>query len=484
MERATEWLRSRVAVDARALGAFRVALGLLLLADLAWRATDLVAHYTDAGALPRSALAEVYPAFAAASIHAVSGSVWYVAALFVLAGLVALGLLVGYRTRLATAISLVLLVSLQLRNPLVLNAGDSMLAWLLLWGLFLPLGARWSVDAVRRESADVPGRVATLATAALLLQVVLVYAVNAVLKLRGELWRSGEAIRYVFGVDQLTVLLGDVLVQYPAFLVAADRLWLGLIVASPLLLLLRGRARTAFASAFVAAHLGMALTLRLGLFPLISVAALLPFLYVGTWDAVESRLSAGTIEWCRRAARRFDGGLPRPRWPTVPSHWRDQFATGTVAVLLAIALVWNAASLGLVGLPAGVTSSVDPQEYRWDMFAPEPRTDDGWYVVAGTLASGERVDAFRDGALASDRPSKLASTFPSHRWFVYLLDLRAPANAPLRDDFARYVCRGWNADHDEHLATVSVTYVEERVRLDGPEERRRVDLGTYECAGA
>lgn len=144
-------------------------------------------------------------------------------------------------------------------------------------------------------------------------------------------------------------------------------------------------------------------------------------------------------------------------------------------------LVWNAASLGLVALPNEATTTVDPQKYRWDMFAPEPRTDDGWYVVPGELESGVRVDVFRGGTLTWDRPRELSASFPSHRWFLYLLDLRQPGNAPLRDDISAYLCRRWNQSHQDGLVSLTVYFVEEPVWLDGPEERRRVELYLYSC---
>ena len=43
-------------IDLRSLAAFRMALGVLLLADLVMRAQDLSAHYTDWGVLPRDIL--------------------------------------------------------------------------------------------------------------------------------------------------------------------------------------------------------------------------------------------------------------------------------------------------------------------------------------------------------------------------------------------------------------------------------------------
>ena len=56
------WVYAKVVeifgADLRSLATFRIVLALLVLADLANRATDLSAHYTDAGIMPRTVLVE------------------------------------------------------------------------------------------------------------------------------------------------------------------------------------------------------------------------------------------------------------------------------------------------------------------------------------------------------------------------------------------------------------------------------------------
>jgi hypothetical protein len=481
--RGRDALARHFGIDARALAAFRVALGFLLLADLAWRAPDLVAFYTDAGVLPRAALRESFPGFARVSLHTISGAAWVQAALFLIAAGFALALVAGYRTTVVTVVSWVLLVSLHARNPVLLNGGDSLLRRLLFWGIFLPLGERWSVDALR--GGESRRRVATLATAALLLQVVIVYTLNGVFKLRSDVWTSGEALRYVLALDQLTVFLGDLLAPYAHLLWPVDWLWLGMTLASVLLLLLTGRTRTLFVALFVGMHLGMALTMRLGLFPLISIAGLIAFLPGSFWDAAERRIpeTPGRAFDPGHWGRTLDRVLPSISAPEVPptvSRWARRLTSAVVAGLLAFVLVWNAATLGYADLPDGVEATVDPEQHRWDMFA-HPRTADGWYVVPGELESGEQVDAFHGSPVSWDRPPDVDASFPSHRWFVYLMDLRRPRYADLRPHFGEYLCQRWNDRHDDRLVELEVYYVEEPTRFDGPESTRRVELGTHSC---
>jgi hypothetical protein len=142
-------------------------------------------------------------------------------------------------------------------------------------------------------------------------------------------------------------------------------------------------------------------------------------------------------------------------------------------------LVWNAVAVDVAPAPPEVEAT--SEQYRWDMFAPEPRRTDGWYVAPATLESGGRVDAWNGGGVSWTPPAETTTTFPTHRWLVYLLDLQRSGGTPLRDEFGAHLCDRWAASHDSRLANVSVVYVERPVRLDGPSETRRVDLGTYRC---
>ena len=196
--------------DLRSLAIFRISLGLLLLTDLIQRAADLTAHYTDAGVLPRAALFGS-PASNPwhLSLHVISGTWPVQAVLFLLAGLFAGLLLVGYRTRRTTFVSWVFLISLHSRNPLLLYGGDALLRLLLFWSLFVPLGARYSLDSLLNTSSDrLPKRVVSMGTVALLAQVVVLYEFTAVLKSGVEWHQESSAVYYALNLDQFATPLG------------------------------------------------------------------------------------------------------------------------------------------------------------------------------------------------------------------------------------------------------------------------------------
>lgn len=478
-------VRRRFGVDRRGLATLRVAVGTLLLVDLALRARHLQTFYTDAGVLPRAALRSAYPVLSRLSVHALFGSAVWATALFVLAGVAAVALVAGYRTRLVTVISLALLTSLHVRNPLLLNGGDSVLRRLLLWGALLPLGRRWSVDALRREGATDDGdsgRVCSVASAGLLLQVVVVYVVNGLFKLRSELWTSGVALQYVFSLDHLTVLLGDALATRPVLLGVLEPVWLGLLFGSVGFVAFTGRLRTALVGALAGAHLSMLLTMRIGVFPLVSLAALVPFLPPAVWDRVEAAVDSVDRRPLADAVaavstRRSGSGSVATGRP-----WRQWTVAAVAGAALTFVVAWNAVTLGVVDAPS-VTGADASEEYRWDMFA-SPRRTDGWYVAAGRTTTDRAVDPLHDRPLTYDRPPDLANAYPSHRWMRHLFNLRAPRNAELRPVFAEYLCQRWDRRHASSLEHVTVYFVAEPTRLDGPAPTRRRQLHAASCPRA
>ncbi|GAD52996.1 hypothetical protein MBEHAL_1756 [Halarchaeum acidiphilum MH1-52-1] len=478
---------SRIGVDRRALAAFRVALALCLCLDLALRARNLTAFYTDAGVLPRTALRDLYPAISALSVHALSGTAWFEIALFALAAGFALALLVGYHTRLALLVSFVLLVSLQARNPLVLNGGDSLLRRLTLWGLLLPLGARWSLDARARvgDATDRSAGVVSAASAALLLQVVFVYVVTALFKHQGTLWDRGLAIRYVFDLREFTVFLGPVLAHHSLLLTAMDYGWVALLTCAPLLVLTTGRARAVLVGCFALAHVGLLCTIGVGIFPLVDLVALLPFVPPFVWDAVEDRLArsrlpalADDVATRLRSPRALTPSLPAPA-PV------GRLARGTLTVVVCLLLVgmcvWNAASLGYVHL-GDDAGGVNPEAYGWNMFAPDPVTTDVWYVAPARLTTGERVDAITGDAVSWAPPPSFAARYPSARWRKYLRNVHKRDLGGLEAGYAGYLCSRWNATHDSGIERLRLAVAVKRARLGGPESVRHHERWNGTCA--
>ncbi|WP_336135782.1 HTTM domain-containing protein [Natronomonas amylolytica] len=476
-------LAERVGIDARALAAFRIYVGLLLCADLLLRARNLRAFYTDAGVLPRDIHAELYPTLARVSLHTLSGALWWQALLFVVAFGFALLLTVGYRTRVSAVASWLLLASLQARNDYVLNGGDTVLLVVLFVALFLPLGRRWSLDARASDGADATATPAVgFGTAALLSQVVLIYATNAVFKFRSDAWMAGEAVPQVFQVERFVVFLGPYISEFTALLVAINWLWVAMLAASPLLLLARGWLRATLVALYMGAHLAMRLTMDLGLFSEAMVAGLLVFLPPVVWDRVESAVEPlinGVGDWLD--ARPGIDAAVQPSRAVLPSGLRRGAARAlpvATALVLVVGLLWQVAAVGVVATPED--APVDPAEHSWKLFAPNPPASDGWYVTTAETAAGEEVDVYPHADTGFDPPDDIADTYPNARWRKYLTGLQHGSDRRIAA-FADYLCRTGAETHGERLTEVEIVFVHESAHSD---ERTRQDLGTYRCRSA
>ncbi|ELY95641.1 HTTM domain-containing protein [Natrialba taiwanensis DSM 12281] len=484
----------------RALAVFRMALGVLLLADLlALRLPGLRTFYSDAGVFPRSALAETYPAFETWSLHALSGDPWFQGLLFAVAGAFAALLLVGYRTRLSVAGSLVLFASLLARNPLLVNGGDTILLTFLVLGLVLPLGTRWSLDARQRSrrpegSGSIDTYAVSLATATILVHFGCIYGTNAVRKFQSDPWTSGVAVRQIFHLEQYLTPLGSALAEFAVLLIAINWGWTALLSGSVLLLVFTGRARIALVAGFVTAHLGMAATMRLGVFPFVMIAGLLLFLPPSCWDRLERVLAA--TELGQRAGSGLpigDGGGPdgdpsESRRRSSPSEGvtvsRCVRAGGTVLVacFLVSSVLWQIAALG-VGTPLADSLAQDGEDGgeigSWSFFAPNPPDAYSWYTVEATLESGETIGVFprgRDGGRL-DRPPDGTTAYPSTLWMRYGTDVRY-ADDTYYEPAAEFSC----AHVDRAVDRVTISHVEQSVGPSGPTgEPDRQERIEYAC---
>ncbi|QLD88880.1 HTTM domain-containing protein [Natronomonas salina] len=478
-------VQSRFAVDARALAALRITLGVALLVDLLTRARYLELFYTDAGVYPRAVMTASGTG-GEFSLHALSGAAWFQWLLFAVAGLFALLFVVGYRTRLVGAASLLLLFSVQLRNPAVLNGGDRLLRVLLFIALLAPLGERWSVDALRRGTAR--RTVVGATTVALLVQPVAVFTSNALLKAQGETWYAGEALTVAFANDAMTIGLGNHLGEYPALLTTLNWAWVVLLAGSALFLLgTDGRLRALAVFAYLGAFAGMAATMGVGLFPLVLAASVLPFLTAPFWETagrlVPDRLAEYLAE--RRPTAASLGALAGPplerrvlgefrrRGHERAAAYAVDYARSLLTVIGVLVLLWivlfSASHATGVDLPDAVESQA-PNEQRWGLYAPDPSTGYSWYVHEAELGDGGTADALGEGNATVDRPPDVAATYDSfrHRKFMSSVDAAAAdEDDPLDERYAEWTCERATEVHGDDVRRVTVYRV---AQYDAPAE--------------
>ena len=386
-------------IDLRSLAAFRIGLGMLLLADLAYRALDFQAHYTDAGILPRGLYLEIFSDVEIAwSVHLALGSTIYQTLLFLIAAVAALALLLGVHTRAAVGISWLLLVSVHNRQPLVLSGSDMILRLLLFWSFFLPLSHPPGVDRRLTEPMDAPRSRVELSAAsvALLVQVALIYVFSVIHKLLNPAWTQLAAIQDSMRVEGVATPLGSGLLAYPALLRVATASTLAIELVLPLLAFVpwaTARIRIGVVVAMWAFHLfGIGGVMNLGLFEYVMALAWVPFLPSLFWDRLAPRVEAARVRYglgsCilgRNRAERVRGvrTLPRhrrqrcvPRSLSLPGSRVDDLSSAhaSLRTLSGVAAVVDTPAqplLRLQGVPRGWIRGRPPYRERAGLGSPE-----------------------------------------------------------------------------------------------------------------
>lgn len=211
-------LKEMFGLDLRSLALFRVGLSCIILLDLYVRSEHLSEFYTDDGVLPIPAALHLQEKSSMYywSIHLLSGSYYFNAFLFVLAGIFAVFLFIGWHTTFFTVLSWIMLTSLQNRQEFNLNGGDLLLRLTLFWGIFLPLGDRFSIDSSRRlflqnhHFQNQSNQFVSMATLAWLIQFSSMYIFSFGLKF-GVTWWEGTAVSAALQQEQFLTNFGHFL---------------------------------------------------------------------------------------------------------------------------------------------------------------------------------------------------------------------------------------------------------------------------------
>lgn len=459
-------------LDLRGLALFRMAMGILLVADTLMRWQCLDAFYTDSGIASRQMVAEYYEAVLGPnagflwSVHDLGGSREFQTVLFALTIVAALMLAAGCWTRIATIVSWVMLVSMHTRNPLIDHAGDTIFGVAMFWAMFLPLGAVWSLDARRRvatTSASIRGmEIASPATAGLIAGLFAMYFFAGVAKLN-SVWFSGDAMKYIAGMDLYMYAAGRRLPDYPGLMKFIT--WSTLILEVPIALLLfspwKNRVlRLVLFCLFIPFHIGIASTMLLGTFQYVAMSI---------WLAL---IPGFVFDWF--SGRFFHQSASRES-PVRASPYRaiSLFTNAVAAFLFVYILVWNIADISqfpalkkLMPPAARIPGCALSLQQQFHMF-DNPAAYNPWFVFDASLADGTSIDIMRNEPVSYQRPDSVINTIPTHHWrmFMRILLKEQPVFQPFHKSLARYVLKQWNSTHgkDKQIELLKVVVILEEI---------------------
>jgi len=457
------------ALDLRAIALARMAIGLLILVDLWIRCQDIGAFYLPDGITPVGAMPSSPTTFKHLELYRHIESWWGVAGLMLVAAVFAISLTLGFYSRSCGLVSWYLLASIQNRNIYVNDGGDLTLKIFLFIGLFLPLGARWSIDAWRNPQwRKLPNEYLSPATVTMVLQFCVMYFTAGVLK-SDPVWRhTGDALWLTLNIDQFSTGFARELLHHTTLLRALTFLVLSIEMTTPLLLLcplFNHWTRSLSLVLLTCFHLGIASCMHLGLFMPICLGVLI-FLWPTPWmNFLESRLPA-------RPESPAVGGTALPSG--YRSSWVVRAACLSIIVFIMVENFFTIPELGMNPRGGMLTYILDygrstGMMQNWTLFAPKPFVQDGWFVVEGTRKDGRVVDLLTGQPATYAKPDPVCDQFKNQRWrrvFQNLWIRWNPRHAPM---FLRYMGRHWNAQHgpDDQITFVRLMFVQEMTQLPG-----------------
>lgn len=474
--RAVAFARERwLTIDLRTLGLFRIAFGLCLMANLVDHAAggNLTTFFSNDGILTNH-----YALFAP-----IQQRVWSllfafsrpeeVAVAFAAIFVVFFLYTIGWRTKLMQVLALACFISILNRNLLLQDGGSFTCTVLAVWTLFLPLGARFSVDAWRASRAAVTAppspatahRHVSFVCLALLLQLAAIYGMNAANK-SGPTWHDGTAVHYILWLNSRNTWLAGVLrFHEPAwFSPLLTRATIAFEWSAPFLALcplLQIPLRRLLIASMWAFHLGIAAVMSLG-----------PFAYSMITFSV---LLLGAEDWVlleRLAGRLYRAVVRRaPAVATILAQLQARVRVSGASLTLNLSeptrrqlkrnalVVREAVAVGLFVLMVielTLANGAVPERLRlkdrpawmgevlyylrvyqmWSMFAPDVPRSDGQIVVDAILADGSHQDPLTGQPPNFEAPLGGPARF-DHDWseytYYYPWDRHRPYRNGLRD---------------------------------------------------
>ena len=439
------WVRDVFSLDTRSLALARIGLGCMLIRWYLVAMMNVELFWTDEGVLPRE-LAENLLFSGQWSFHLLSGEPAFQWMLIALGMAAALAFTVGYHTRLACALSVLLLLSAQIRNPWIVNGGDIILRSMLFWMIWLPMGARFSMDARRQQEKSASPRTTSLACIALMTQMIVIYFFNGMHK-SDPVWHThGTAVE--LSLQHYGTHLGLWLADFPSLtnLLTHSVLWMELALPWFLFFPWKTNAiRTLVVGVFVSFHLGLFFTMELGIFPWIAVVAWFAFLPGSIWN-----LFSFTRE----------EDIPVQATPSTPI-WKKGVLIGFLVLMLA----WNLGTLvrsrDHIPLPAQQLTRAIGLDQNWKMFAPAPAPLDAWFLLEGKTENGKSVDAYTpEKAFTWDPPERISVHYHDLQWRKYFEHLSRQKKKDYGHALATYLCQQWNENQfqGETLQSVAVHF--------------------------
>ena len=448
-------------IDLRSLAALRICLGLITVVWVVGQLSWLQQLYSEEGILPATTNGQLLGSWHW-SIYWLNDSYSFAQTLMVITALAAGALLLGFQTRLATLVCLVLLWSLQVRNPLILTGGDVLLRMMLFWSLFLPMGRVWSIDAsYSDEEEPIEWNVESIGTIGIMFQVAFMYFFSGIAKWN-DVWLAGDAVEYSMNLDMYVKPVGQYLAGFPALLKVVTFVTLLSEILLPLILFVprittfnRGLAM----GMFWLLHIGVWLTMSIGTFSVTAMCAWLVFVPSEIWNSMV--------------------GEPVGYSGESQPLKKKGFGTAVGCLFVAYIVLQNFANTGV--FPQQATNLLERfgtltmtiQKFR--MF-DRPLQQTPWFEYQATLETDEKMDLFYPAHNNyGHKPDSVYDYMQSQNWrriHSNLLSRQGESatvtevHKEIRNRLLAYIVESWNDKNpDRHVKNAQLRCTIEPIKL-------------------
>jgi hypothetical protein len=436
----------------------RIAVCLILLIDLFIRSLSIKAFFTEDGILPLEILKNYnwHPYYF--SFHTISGELWWQIVLFIINVICIIALLIGYRTRLFTFICWAFLVSLQNRNPFILQGGDDLLRLILFWGMLLPWGERYTIS----KKSQTPNTYFSLVNVGYILLIFSVYFFSSLLKTSSEWHSEATAIYYALSLDQIKLPLGSFIYQFPMLMSILTHVVFYIELLAPILILLPFvsiKVRLIGLISIALLHIGIAFTLYVGLFYCIGLVTLIGLIPTKNMDWIEKKL------WKNKT--RFIEYETRTTNPSIIYEIVYTTKNWFIGLVIAYCLMVNLGNVKwfpfILDTKIVSLGKALRLEQNWGMFSPFILKDDGWFVYSGFTNNNTHIDIQHGGEkLTYEKPKNIVSEFESDRWRKYQENYVFNNNNYIRPYYCKYLIKKWNTEHPEkHITELAIFFMKE-----------------------
>jgi len=402
-------------ISSRALQRFRICFGFCILYDLIQHFSDVPLFYSDAGMMPRENAIHLI-SYLSNSIYFWVGSPAAVTGFYLLHILFAFLFFAGIGMPVTTLILWIFQFSLKFRNIPMVDSGDDLSILLLFISIFLPL--------VKEDRASTLQKKWTYLTRSplwyfvFLMQGLYVYFFSSLFKNDYSWNKTFTASEMALRLDFMSTAFGKYLLDYPSLLKCLTAFTFYLEMFGPCIFLAFAfmknkfsiRVRQGVCIAFIAFHLGLSATMRLGVFPYYAIVF---WMTVFPLESEKNETAAKS---------------PRPPfWVTLtrlPSH--------AYALLILTSLTWwNLQQVDPKNkIPAWMDKFIfaNAITQNWGMFSPFPQTNNIHVAVEGVSPEYGRFDLVKE-----------SEWFETRHRLKYWMNLNSRNKAYIIP-FAQYLC--------------------------------------------